>query len=470
MNTEYDVIILGAGPGGYVAAIRAAQLGLKVAIIEKNSTLGGTCLNIGCIPSKALLDSTELYARIVHESKEHGISYKSLSVDLNVMMQRKERVVKKLTMGLSGLMKSNNIDVWFGYGMVSKPHEVIVKESEEKQTTLQARDIILATGSVSQTLPFLPIDGEIIVTSTEALSFQEIPKELIVIGAGAIGLELGSVWARLGAKVKVVELLPQILPGWDEDVSKTLARELKKQGLEIHLATTITDAEVKKGEATLYAKDKSGKKIIFQGDKVLVAVGRKPCLEGIDFETLNLDFLEDRQHIQVNDQYQTNIPHIYAIGDLIQGPMLAHKAEEEGIAAAEFLAGKKGHINYTTIPGVVYTWPEAASVGATEEELQSQQIAYNKGVFPFSANGRAVAMAQSSGFVKVLAEEKYDRILGVNILGPWASDLIAEAVVTMEFGGSAEDLARTVHPHPTLSEAVREAALGVDGRMIHIKQ
>ncbi len=470
MNTEYDVIILGAGPGGYVAAIRASQLGLRVAVIEKNHTLGGTCLNIGCIPSKALLDSTELYARIVHESKHHGISYKSLSVDLNAMMQRKERVVKKLTMGLSGLMKSNNIDVWTGYGMVSKPHEVIVKGSEEKQTTLQAKDIILATGSMSQTLPFLPVDGQTIVTSTETLSFKEVPKELIVIGAGAIGLELGSVWARLGTKVKVVELLPQILPGWDKDVSKTLARELKKQGLEIHLSTTITNAEVKKGEATLHAKDKSGKEIIFQGDKVLVAVGRKPCLEGINFETLNLDFLEDTQHIKVNDQYQTNIPHIYAIGDLIQGPMLAHKAEEEGIAVAEVLAGKNGHVNYATIPGVVYTWPEAASVGATEEELQSQQIAFKKGVFPFSANGRAVAMAQPSGFVKVLAEKRYDRILGVHILGPWASDLIEEAVILMEFGGSAEDLARTIHPHPTLGEALREAALGADGRMIHIKQ
>ena len=470
MNTEYDIIILGAGPGGYVAAIRASQLRLKVAIIEKNQTLGGTCLNIGCIPSKALLDSTELYARIVHESKDHGILYKSLSLDLNAMMQRKEKVVQKLTKGLSGLMKGNNINVWSGYGMVRKPHEVIVKESEKKQTTLQAKDIILATGSVSQTLPFLPVDGKTIVTSTEALSFEEIPKELIVVGAGAIGLELGSVWARLGAKVKVVELLPQILPGWDKDISKSLQRDLKKQGLEIYLSTTITDAAVKEGQATLHAKDKSGKEMSFQGDKVLVAVGRKPCLDGIDFEALNLDFMEDKQHIKVNDRYQTNIPHIYAIGDLIHGPMLAHKAEEEGVAVAEILAGKKGHVNYTTIPGVVYTWPEAASVGATDEELQSQQIAYNKGVFPFSANGRSVAMAQSSGFVKVLAEEKYDRILGVHILGPWASDLIEEAVILMEFGGSAEDLARTVHPHPTLSEAVREAALGVDGRMIHMKQ
>jgi dihydrolipoamide dehydrogenase len=343
---------------------------------------------------------------------------------------------------------------------------VIVKESEDKQTTLHARDIVLATGSISQHLPFLPIDGHTVITSTEALSFNEIPKDLIVIGAGAIGLELGSVWARLGSKVTVVELLPQILPGWDRDVSKSLARELKKQGFDIHLATTITNAEVGKGQATLHAKDKSGKEISFQGDKVLVAVGRKPCLDGIDIE--NLDFLEDGKHIQVNGQYQTNIPHIYAIGDLIHGPMLAHKAEDEGIAVAEVLAGKPGHVNYDTIPGVVYTWPEAASVGATEEQLQAQKVTFKKGMFPFSANGRAAAMAQSSGFVKVLAEEKYDRVLGVHILGPWASDLIEEAVVIMEFGGSAEDLARTMHPHPTLSEAVREAALGVDGRMIHM--
>jgi dihydrolipoamide dehydrogenase len=468
VNTEYDVIILGAGPGGYVAAIRAAQLGLKVGLIEKNPTLGGTCLNIGCIPSKALLDSTELYAHIKHESKDHGISYKSLSLDLDTMMQRKEKIVQKLTKGVSGLMKKNGIEVWTGFGMVRTPHEVIVKESEDKQMTLHTRDIVLATGSVSQHLPFLLVDGHTVVTSTEALSFNEIPKNLIVIGAGAIGLELGSVWARLGTKVTVVELLLQILPGWDRDVSKSLARELKKQGFDIHLATTITDAEVNKGQAILRAKDKSGKEISFQGDKVLVAVGRKPCLDGIDIEVLNLDFLEDGKHIQVNGQYQTNIPHIYAIGDLIHGPMLAHKAEDEGIAVAEVLAGKPGHVNYATIPGVVYTWPEAASVGATEEELQMQQVAFKKGMFPFSANGRAAVMAQSSGFVKVLAEEMYDRILGVHILGPWASDLIEEAVMIMEFGGSAEDLARTIHPHPTLSEAVKEAALGVDGHMIHM--
>ena len=280
---------------------------------------------------------------------------------------------------------------------------------------------------------------------------------------------LGSVWSRLEAHVTVVELLPTILPGWDKDISKALARDLKKQGFDIHLSTAIHGAEVDEaGQATLHAKDKSGKDISFQGDKVLVAVGRKPCLDGIDVEALNLDFLEDRKHVKVNGQYQTNIPHIYAIGDLIHGPMLAHKAEDEGVAVAEVLAGKPGHVNYDTIPGVVYTWPEAASVGTTEEQLQSQGIVYNTGMFPFSANGRASAMSQSSGFVKILAEKQYDRVLGVHIVGPWASDLIEEAVVLMEFGGSAEDLARTVHPHPTLSEAVREAALGVDGRMIHM--
>lgn len=468
MATEYDVIIVGAGPGGYVAAIRAAQLGLKTAIIEKNPTLGGTCLNIGCIPSKALLDSSELYARIQHESKEHGISCKSVSLDLSRMMQRKARVVEKLTKGLGGLMKKNGIDVRIGIGLVKKAHEVAVKDADGKETTLSAKDIILATGSVSQNLPFLPIDGETIVTSTEALSFSEVPKHLIVIGAGAIGLELGSVWLRLGAKVTVVELLPNALPGWDKDISKALERDLKKQGFDLHLATTMTSAEVKDGQATLYAKDKSGKDVTFQGDKVLVAVGRKPCLDGIDIEALKLDFLEDRKHLKVNGQYQTNIPHIYAVGDLIHGPMLAHKAEDEGLAVAEILAGKPGHVNYDTIPGVVYTWPEAASVGTTEEQLQSQGTAYTKGMFPFSANGRAAAMSQSGGFVKILAEEKYDKVLGVHILGPWASDLIEEAVVLMEFGGSAEDLARTMHPHPTLSEAVREAALGVDGRMIHM--
>lgn len=468
MTTEYDVLIIGAGPGGYVAAIRAAQLGLKTAVVEKNSTLGGTCLNIGCIPSKALLDSSELYARIQHESQEHGISCKSVSLDLARMMQRKARVVEKLTRGVSGLMKKNSVEVIHGFGMVRKAHEVIVKDDDDKETPLSTKGMILATGSVSQNLPFLPIDGETIVTSTEALAFKEIPKHLIVVGAGAIGLELGSVWLRLGAKVTVVELLPNALPGWDKDISKALERELKKQGFELHLATTMTDAEVKDGQATLRAKDTSGKDVSFQGDKVLVAVGRKPCLDGIDVDALGLDFLEDRKHLKVNRHYQTNIPPIYAIGDLIHGPMLAHKAEDEGIAVAEILVGKPGHVNYDTIPGVVYTWPEAASVGATEEQLQTQGIAYNKGMFPFSANGRAAAMSQSAGFVKILAEKQYDRVLGVHILGPWANDLIQEAVVLMEFGGSAEDLARTVHPHPTLSEVVREAALGVDGRMIHM--
>ncbi len=468
MNTEYDVIIVGGGPGGYVAAIRASQLGLKTAVVEKRSTLGGTCLNIGCIPSKALLDSSELYDRILHESKEHGITCQAVSLDVTRMMARKSKVVEKLTKGVGGLMKKNGVDVWNGFGIVRQAQEVVVRDSDGKDTALTAKDIILATGSVSQDLPFLPVDGETIVTSTEALSFSEVPEHLIVVGAGAIGLELGSVWLRLGAKVTAVELLPNILPGWDNDISKALQRDLKKQGFDLHLATAVKGAAVKDGVATLHAKGKAGSDVTFEGDKVLVAVGRKPCLDGVDFVELKLDFLEDRKHLKVNGRYQTNAPHIYAIGDLIHGPMLAHKAEDEGMAVAEILAGKPGHVNYDTIPGVVYTWPEAAGVGATEEQLQARGIAYKKGMFPFSANGRAAAMSQSAGFVKILAEEKFDRVLGVHILGPWASDLIEEAVVLMEFGGSAEDLARTMHPHPTLSEAVREAALGVDGRMIHM--
>ncbi|PIE32828.1 dihydrolipoyl dehydrogenase [candidate division KSB3 bacterium] len=462
------MIVVGSGPGGYVTAVRAAQLGLTVAIVEKRATLGGTCLNIGCIPSKALLESSELYARMLDGTQEHGIDCKSISIDIAAMMRRKEKIVERLTKGVSGLMKKNKIDVWSGEGRVKKPQEVCVSDAEGRQTTLQARDVVIATGSVSQNLPFLPFDEQTIVTSTEALSFETIPQKLIVVGAGAIGLELGSIWARLGTKVTVIELLPQILPGWDSDISKSLARELQKQGLDIHLSTTVTGADVKQGHVVLRGRDKSGKHVTFTGDKVLVAVGRKPCLDGIDSEALGLEFMGDSLHLKVDTRYQTNVPHLYAIGDLIHGPMLAHKAEEEGVAVAEFLAGKAGHVNYGTIPSVVYTWPEAAGVGATEVQLKAEGIAYNKGQFPFSANGRAVAMSQTGGFVKVLAEKTSDRIIGVHILGPWASDLIEEAVVLMEFGGSAEDLARTIHPHPTLSEAVKEAALGVARRMIHL--
>lgn len=466
MKTQYDVIIVGGGPGGYVAAIRAAQLGLTTALVERRATLGGTCLNIGCIPSKALLDSSELYARIQQESREHGILCQSVDVDLAAMMQRKTRVVDKLARGVGGLLKKHGVAVWQGVGIVKEPHKVLVR-TDDTETPLTASDIVLATGSVSQDLPFLPIDGRTIVTSTEALSFPDIPDHLIVIGAGAIGLELGSVWRRLGASVTIIELQPAILPGWDGDISKTLERELKTQGFDLHLATAVNKADVADRAATLLAKDKNGNEVTFQGDKVLVAVGRQPCLDGIDVTGLQLDVLDDRKHLKVDGRYQTTVPHLYAIGDLIHGPMLAHKAEDEGIAVAEILAGKPGHVNYGTIPGVVYTWPEAACVGKTEDQLNAEGIAYRKGQFPFSANGRAAAMSQPVGFVKIVSEARSDRVLGVHILGPWASDLIEEAVVVMAFGGSAEDLARTMHPHPTLSEAVREAALGVDGRMIH---
>lgn len=465
---QYDLVVLGAGPGGYVAAIRAAQLGMKTALVEKRGTLGGTCLNVGCIPSKALLDSSEFYARAAGEAAAHGIGIEGLSLDVATMQARKAAVVKKLTGGVAMLMKANKVDVYTGLGRIEAADTVAVRsEAGETIETLRCANLLLATGSVPIELPFLPLDGKTVVDSTGALAFDAVPKNLLVVGGGVIGLELGSVWARLGAKVTVVELLPQIMAGWDDGVAKAVKRELSKQGFTFLLETKVGGVTVKRGKATLQVTDASGTASELTGDKVLVAVGRRPLLEGFNVEALGLTIEGGR--VVVDSEYRTSVAGVRAIGDIVAGPMLAHKAEDEGIAVAERIAGVAGHVNYDAIPNVIYTSPEAASVGKTEAQLAEAGTEYKSGTFPFAANGRALAMDASAGFVKVLADKKTDRVLGAHIVGPWASDLIAEFVSVIEFGGSAEDIARTVHAHPTLTEAVREAALGVDGRMIHAK-
>ncbi len=475
---SYKLLVIGSGPGGYVAAIRAAQLGLSCALVEKNDSVGGTCLNIGCIPSKALLDSSELYARLRgdgangHDITSHGIKVGKLELDLKAMMVRKRQVVEKLTSGVGQLLKGNGVETFQGVGRLVGEGRVEVISGKGTKQTISAKNILLATGSVPATLPIFPIGKDGFVTSTEALSLESVPAKMVVIGAGAIGLELGSVWARLGAEVTVIELLDQILPGMDSEISRRLRSILGKQGLQIVTGTRVLEyekAEKNKSEGVnLSAEGSAGKKQRFAADVVLVAVGRRPYTEGLDLTELGVMTEERTGRVVVDENYQTSIAGVYAIGDLIPGPMLAHKAEEEGMAVAEIVAGLPGEVNYDTIPSVVYTWPEVASVGKSEDQLKRDGVEYNKGSFPFRANGRALAMASEDGLVKILADKRTDRVLGVHIMGPWASDLISEAVTVMEFGGSAEDMARTVHAHPTLPEAVREAALDVGGRSIHV--
>ena len=466
-SQHFDIIVIGAGPGGYVAAIRAAQLGFSVAIIEKRKTLGGTCLNIGCIPSKALLDSSELFAKTNSELTEHGIIVETVSLDLATMQKRKQSVVDKLTAGVAKLLKARKVAVFNGTATLTDSRAVLV--SGDGQKTIAGEHIILATGSESVELPFLKFDDKTVVSSTEALEFESVPEDLVVVGAGAIGLELGSVWNRLGSSVTVVEIMNEILPGWDAGLARTLRRELTKQGITFKLGHKVMGMSPGKGsaQATVAVSGPAGESIQMKADKVLVAVGRKPYTEGLGLETIGVVVEERSGRVTVDDRYQTSVAGIYAIGDIIHGPMLAHKAEEEGVAVAEIIAGKPGHVNDDAIPGVVYSWPEAAFVGKTEEQLKNDGVAYRVGIFNFAANGRALAMAAGSGFVKLLADEKTDRLLGAHIVGPWASDLIGELVTVVEFGGSAEDVARIVHAHPTLSEAVKEAAMAVDGRSIH---
>ncbi len=467
-KNRYDLIVIGAGPGGYVAAIRAAQLGLSVALVDRRPELGGACLNVGCIPSKALLDSSELYHRCRGEAKDHGLLLKGLELDLAAMMKRKDQVVSRLTSGIGFIMKKRKITVIQGEGRVLAAGRVEVEPPDGgARQTLEADAILLATGSVPQELSFLPMDGKRIVSSTEALSFDAVPSSLLVVGAGAIGLELGSVWLRLGSKVTVLEIMPEILPGWDGQLAAALRKELTGQGFVFELGTRVEGVSIaKSGKVTLKAVDKQGQSKNYKGDRVLAAVGRKPFTEGLELEKLGIE-LDESGCIRVSDTFETTAAHIYAIGDVITGPMLAHKAEEEGIAFAEKLVGKAGHVNYDTMPGLVYTEPEGAFVGKTEQQLKEQGISYARGTFSFAANGRAIALNAAAGFAKILADRQTDRVLGVHIVGPRASELIAEAVTVMEFGGSAEDIGRTVHSHPTLSETVREAALAVDRRAIH---
>jgi dihydrolipoamide dehydrogenase len=463
MAEQFDVIIIGAGPGGYTGAVRAGQLGLKTAIVEKQPTLGGTCLNWGCIPSKALLDSSEHYHLAKHDFAEHGIKVSSVELDLPAMMSRKDKIVKDLTKGVAYLMRKNKVSVLEGTGAIKDPHTVTVTAHDGTKTDYSAKNIVIATGSAVNNLPTLPIDGKRIVTSNEAISLPKVPEHLVVVGGGVIGLELGSVWSRLGAKVTVVEFADKICGPMDKQASDQLKRILEKQGFTFLLSTKVTAAKVSDAGVTVSVETRAGEKLPdLQGDVVLVAAGRKPYTDGLGLEALGIE-RDQAGRVVVDEHLRTKkYPHIYAIGDVIVGPMLAHKAEEEGVATMELIAGKAGHVNYLTVPSIIYTWPEVASVGYTEEQLKEKGTEYKAGKFPFTPNGRAKAMGMTDGFVKILADKKTDRVLGVHIVGPRASDMIAEAVAVMEFGGSAEDIARSFHAHPTLSEVMREAALAVD--------
>jgi dihydrolipoamide dehydrogenase len=463
---KFDVVIIGSGPGGYVAAIRAGQLGLKTAIVEKDKELGGTCLNVGCIPSKALLTSSDHFVFAKKEAEKHGIVIGGVDVDLNKMQQRKEKVVKTLTGGVRALMKTNKVTTFEGFGTITAPGKVSVKSSDGKTQEIETKNIIIATGSAPIELPFAKFDGKTIVSSTEALTFTEPPREFLVVGAGAIGLELGSVWARLGSKVTILEFLPRIAVGFDLELSNLLQRSLTGQGITFHLETKVSAIKIDNGRVTSTAT-KGNEELKFEADKVLVSVGRKPFSEGLGTEKIGVEF-DEKKRIKVDQHFKTNVDGIYAIGDVIAGPMLAHKAEDEGIACVERIAGKDGHINYDAIAGIIYTNPELAGVGMTEEQAKENKIDYRVGRFPFRANARAIANDDLDGIVKFVADAKTDRILGAHILQHAASELIAEAVSVIEFGGSSEDLARTCHSHPTLSEAVKEAAMNVEKRALHI--
>lgn len=456
----FDLIIIGSGPGGYVAAIRAAQLGFKVALVEKDSFLGGTCLNVGCIPSKALLHSTEMFHFLNHQAKDHGIQSPQTSIDIATLMKRKDGVVDKLRKGVEQLVAARKITILKGLGTITSATTVDVDG-----TAHETRNILIATGSVPVELPFLKFDGKTVVSSDDAIAFGKAPKKLVVVGAGAIGLELGSVWARLGSEVTVVELLPKVAPTYDDEISKTAERLFKRQGITFALNHKVTGTK-KKGNKTFLTATQGDKEVEFEADKILVAVGRKPFTDGLGLDKVGVE-VDKHGRVLVDKHFKTNIDGIYAIGDVIPGPMLAHKAEEDGVAFAECLAGKPGHVNYDIIPNVVYTEPEIASVGLSEQEAKEKGLAVNVGKFPLAANGRAIATDATDGMVKVIACAKTDKLLGVQIIAKGASEMIASAVVHMEYGGSAEDIARTITAHPTLSESIKEAALGVDKRAIH---
>jgi len=454
----HDLLIIGAGPAGYVAAIRAAQLGLDTAIVEKEKALGGTCLRVGCIPSKALLESSHKYEDTLLHLKDHGITVDGVKLDLPTMLKRKDKVVKTLTGGVASLMKKNKITTYTGLASFNSDKSVTIEGD-----TVNAKNVMIATGSVPSTIPGVDLSADLVDTSTEALDYQEVPKHLAVIGAGVIGLELGSVWRRLGAKVTVIEYLDRIFPGMDDELAKAAMKTLKKQGVEFMLGCAVTGVKSGKDGVTISIKDKDDVK----ADRVLVAVGRKPNTDGLGLDNVGIT-PNKRGQIEVNEKFETGVAGIYAVGDVAPGPMLAHKAEEEGIACVEMIATGHGHIDYNTVPGIVYTHPEVASVGKSEEQLKEEGIDYKKGSFPLIANGRARANNETDGFVKVLADAATDRVLGVHILADGAGELIAECATAMAFGASSEDIARACHAHPTLSEAVKEAALSVSGRAIHI--
>jgi dihydrolipoamide dehydrogenase len=465
---KFDVTVIGSGPGGYVAAIRCAQLGMKTAIIERYSTLGGTCLNVGCIPSKALLDSSEHYHNATHTFKDHGIDVKDVKVNLAQMIKRKGDVVKQTCDGINFLMKKNKITVLNGHGSFLNKNTIEITNSEGKKTQIESSKTIIATGSKPSSLPGIEIDKKRVISSTEALNLTEVPKHMVIIGGGVIGLELGSVYARLGAKISVIEFTDSLIGTMDKALGKELQKVLKKEGFEFYFNHKVTGVSSAKNEVTVKADNSKGEKVEFKGDYCLVSVGRKPYTHNLGLDKAGVK-MDNRGRIETDDHLQTNVAGIYAIGDVVKGAMLAHKAEEEGVFVAETMAGQKPHINYNLIPGVVYTWPEVAAVGFTEEQLKEQGKKYKIGSFPFKASGRARASMDLDGFVKVLADETTDEILGVHIIGPRAADMIAEAVVAMEYRASAEDISRMSHAHPTFTEAIKEACLDATGkRALHI--
>ena len=466
--STYDVVIIGSGPGGYVAAIRCAQLGLKTAIIEKYSTLGGTCLNVGCIPSKALLDSSHHYDDAVKHFEEHGIDIPGeIKVNLEQMMKRKSAVVQQTCDGVKFLMDKNKVDVFEGIGSFKDATHINIDKTEGENETIEAKNVIIATGSKPSTLPFIKIDKERIITSTEALKLKEIPKKLVVIGGGVIGLELGQVYSRLGSEVTVVEYMDRINPTMDSALSRELNKVLKKQGMNINVSHKVKSVERNGDEVIVKADDKKGNEVEFTADYCLVSVGRRPFTDGLNADAAGVE-IGERGMISVNDHLQTNVKNIYAVGDVVRGAMLAHKAEEEGTMVAELIAGQKPHIDYNLIPGVVYTWPEVAAVGKTEEELKEAGVDYKEGKFPMRALGRSRASGDTDGLVKILTDAKTDEVLGVHMIGARVADLITEAVTAMEFRASAEDIARMSHAHPTYAEAVKEAAMAANDRAMHI--
>ena len=461
---SFDLVVIGAGPGGYVCAFRAAQLGLKVALIDKRAALGGTCLNVGCIPSKALLHSTEQFVFAKDHAAAHGIKLGAVSIDLPVLLQKKDSVVSKLTGGVAALAKARKVTVLTGAASFISANTVEVK-GEKETTQLTAKNMVIATGSAPVELPFLKFDGQSVVSSDEAIAFTAVPQKLVVVGGGAIGLELGSVWSRLGADVTVVEFLPKIIAAYDDDIVRNFARLLTKQGIKIETGAKVTGVK-KNGAKTILTAERDGTPLEFPADKILVAVGRRPFTDGLGLEKTGIT-LDEKKRIKVDDHLRTSVPGVWAIGDVVAGPMLAHKAEEDGVAVAEWIAGKAGHINWNLVPAIVYTNPEVASVGLGEDGAKTRGIPVNVGKFNFAANGRAIAADATDGYVKIIADAKTDRIIGAQILGHGAGELISEVVTHMEYGGSAEDLGRTIHAHPTMSEAVKEAGLAVSKSALH---